>query len=52
MSGSNISDSYDIRDKICDKHKKLAITEPNIVRPTQKTGVCYYVTNSMDIMAR
>ena len=43
--------------KMCDQHRKinggpLAITEPNIVRPAQKTGECYYVTYSVDVMAR
>ena len=30
---------------------RFAIIEPNIDRPTQKTGIYYYVTNSMDVMA-
>ena len=57
MSGSDISRSYVIGEKMCHQHREasrshLAITEPNIVQPTQKTGVCYYVSNSMDAMAR
>ena len=42
-------------DKMGHQHGKtsggcFAITEPNIDLPTQKTGLYYYVTNSMDVM--